>query len=121
MKSSPENHITVIVHRFEELDPTLGDRIYSLFGVEGRSDPRTYNIYFRNEDFTEVYVFRAARGTSTYTNVHTGKLTEGIKGVIAVFWHSPNVVGGGYGGSAERLSGSYEITKFIPSSEDDAD
>jgi len=68
----------------KELDPTLGDRIYSLFGVEGRSDPRAYNIYFRNEDFTEVYVFLAARGTSTYTNVHTGKLTEGIKGVIVV-------------------------------------
>ena len=120
MKSSTENHINVIVHRFEELDPTLGDRIYSFFGVEGRSDPRAYNIYFRNEDFTVVYVFRAARGTSTYTNVHTGKLTEGIKGVIVVVWHSPNVIGGGYGSSGQ-IGGGYEITKFIPSSEDDAD
>ena len=98
----------------KELDPTLGDRIYSLLGVEGRSDPRACNIYFRNEDFTEVYVFLAARGTSTYTNVHTGKLTEGIKGVIVVVWHSPNVVGGGYGSSGE-IGGGYEITNFIPS------
>ena len=114
MKSSTEKHINVIVHRFEELDPTPWDLIFSFFGVEGRSGPRAYKIYFRNEDLTEVYVFRAARGTSTDTNVHTGKLTEGIKGVIVVVWHSPNVVGGGYGSSGE-IGGGYEITKFIPS------
>ena len=103
----------------KELDPTLGDRIYSLFGVEGRSDPRAYNIYFRNEDFTEVYVFLAARGASTYTNVHTGKLIEGMKGVIVVVSHLPNLGGGGYG--SQRLEDTYRVTKFIPSSEDDAD
>ena len=88
MKSSTEKHINVIVHRFEEVDPTPWDLICSFFGVEGRSGPRAYKIYFRNEDLTEVYVFRATRGTSTDTNVHTGKLTEGLKGVIVVVWHS---------------------------------
>ena len=118
MKSSTENHINVIVHRFEELDPTLGDRIYSFFGVEGRSDPRAYNIYFRNEDFTEVYVFLAARGVSTYTNIHTGKLTEDIKGVIVVVLRLPDL--GGYM-APQTVGGGYEVNKFIPSSEDDAD
>ena len=118
MKSSTEKHINVIVHRFEELDPTPWDLIFSFFGVEGRSDPRTYNIYFRNEDFTEVYVFLAARGTSTYTNVHTGKLTEGIKGVIVVVLRLPDL--GGYM-APQTVGGGYEVTKFILSSEDDAD
>ena len=122
MKSSTEKHINVIVHRCEELDPTPWDFIYSLFGVEGRSDPRAYNIYFRNEDFTEVYVFRAERGTSTYTNVHTGKLIEDMKGVIVVVSHLPNLGGGGYGSyGSQRLEDTYRVTKFIPSSEDDAD
>ena len=122
MKSSTEKHINVIVHRCEGLDPTPWDFIYSLFGVEGRSDPRAYNIYFRNEDFTEVYVFRAERGTSTYTNVHTGKLIEGMKGVIVVVSHLPNLGGGGYGSyGSQRLEDTYRVTKFIPSSEDDAD
>ena len=118
MKSSTEKHINVIVHRCEGLDPTPWDFIYSLFGVEGRSDPRAYNIYFRNEDLTEVYVFLAARGTSTYTNVHTGKLTEGIKGVIVVVLRLPDL--GGYV-APQTVGGGYEVTKFIPSSEDHAD
>ena len=118
MKSSTEKHINVIVHRFEELDPTPWDLICSFFGVEGRSGPRAYKIYFRNEDFTEVYVFRVTRGTSTYSEIHTGKLTERMKGVIVVVSRLPDL--GTYMGP-HIVDGGYEITKFIPSSEDYAD
>ena len=53
---------------------------------------------------------------------HTGKLTEGMTGVIVVVSHLPNLGGGGYGSyGSQRLEDTYRVTKFIPSSEDDAD
>ena len=118
MKSSTEKHINVIVHRFEKLIPTPLDLICSLFGVESCSVPRAYKIYFRNEDFTEVYVSRVTRETSTYSEIHTGKLTERMKGVIVVVLRLPDL--GTYMGP-HIVGDGYEITKFIPSSEDYAD